>query len=187
MQLSQLPNAISLFRFVLVPVLILTLKEGNYTAALLVFLVAGISDALDGFIARRMGFVTQLGGVLDPAADKLLMVSAYVMLTFIGHIPFWLMLAVVFRDLLIVGGYLVVTSVVGAIKMRPSIMSKLNTVAQIVLVIAVLGEQAAGIDYPVARQALIYMVLATTLISGGHYFWLWIMRRDIEPTSPKNE
>ncbi|MCK7497381.1 MAG: CDP-alcohol phosphatidyltransferase family protein [Comamonadaceae bacterium] len=97
-------------RVALVPVLILLLKDHDYLAALVVFAVAGASDALDGYLAKRLDVRSHLGAVLDPAADKLLLVSAYVMLTWLEHIPFWLLLAVAFRDVLIVGGYLLYTT-----------------------------------------------------------------------------
>ena len=94
-------------------------------------MVAGLSDGLDGFIARRWHLESHLGGVLDPLADKLLMLSAYVSLALLGHIPFWLLLVVISRDFLIVAGYLIVTSQSGAVKMEASYFSKFNTAAQI--------------------------------------------------------
>lgn len=177
--LSHLPNLITLARIALVPVLILLLKDQDYAAALIVFVIAGVSDALDGYLAKRLNVQSRLGAILDPAADKLLLVSAYVMLTLLGHIPFWLVLVVVFRDLLIVGGYLLYTSHAGPVTMRPSIISKLNTLMQIALVAVILAQQAAGMAWlPV--EALIYTVLATTVVSGAHYLWLWLIKKDIE-------
>lgn len=184
MKLSYLPNAITLSRIALVPVFILLLKDGNYPLALVVFLIAGASDALDGFLAKRLNVVTQFGAVVDPAADKILLVSAYVMLTILGHLPFWLTLTVAFRDLLIVGGYLVYSGHVGPIRMRPSILSKLNTLAQIALVVLVL----VSLVYPFASAAVIdvvvYAVLATTVASGAHYLWTWGVLKDIDPLAP---
>ena len=127
MKFYYLPNAITLVRLGLVPVFIVVLKAQDYTVALLVFAVAGLSDGLDGFIAKRFNLVTRLGAILDPLADKVLLVSAYVMLTILGHLPFWLVLTVGFRDLLIVGGYLVYTSLIGPVAMRPTYLSKFNT------------------------------------------------------------
>ena len=177
--LSHLPNVITLARVALVPVLILLLKDQDYTAALIVFVVAGLSDALDGYLAKRLNVQSRLGAVLDPAADKLLLVSAYVMLTVLGHIPFWLVLVVAFRDLLIVGGYLLYTSHAGPVKMRPSFVSKLNTFLQITLVSMILAQQATGLAWlPVG--ALVYAVLTSTVVSGAHYLWLWLIKKDIE-------
>ena len=180
--LSNLPNAITLLRIALTPVFILLLKSEDYTAALAVFLLAGFSDGLDGYIAKRFNLITRLGGILDPLADKILLVSAYVMLSLLDHIPFWLVLSVVFRDLLIVGGYLVYTSLVGSVQMRPSRLSKLNTVMQVLLIIAVLVEQAALLDVADAVDALIYLVLLTTIASGVHYLWIWGVLKDVEPS-----
>ncbi|MDH4134287.1 MAG: CDP-alcohol phosphatidyltransferase family protein [Gammaproteobacteria bacterium] len=178
--LQHLPNLITLARIALVPVLILLLRDQNYAAALLVFLIAGLSDALDGFLAKRLGVQSRLGAILDPAADKLLLVSAYVMLTILGHIPFWLMLTVAFRDILIVGGYIVYTTHVGPVKMRPSILSKLNTLLQIALAGLLLAQEAMQHVWPLTGIVL-YAVLVSTVMSGAHYLWLWMIMKDIEP------
>jgi cardiolipin synthase len=178
--LSQLPNLITLARIGLVPVLILFLKESNYLAALIVFVVAGLSDGVDGFIAKRYGYTTHFGAVLDPVADKLLLVSAYVMLTFLNHIPFWLMLLVAFRDVLIVGGYLAYTSHMGPVRMRPSLLSKFNTFMQIALVIVILFAQAAAVCWPRFITAVQIAVLLTTVASMGHYLWVWFVKKEIE-------
>lgn len=181
--LSRLPNLITMARIALVPVLILLLKDQEYAAALIVFVIAGASDALDGYLAKRLNVQSRLGAILDPVADKLLLVSAYVMLTFLGHIPFWLMLVVAFRDLLIVVGYVAYTSHAGPVKMRPSVLSKLNTVAQIALATLILAQQAAGLDWPHTVDVLVLVVLTSTVVSGAHYLWLWMIVKDIEPAS----
>jgi len=179
--IRQLPNLITLSRIALAPAFIVLLNEGEYVLSLLLFVIAGFSDGLDGFIAKRYHCETRLGGILDPAADKILLVSAYVMLTVLGHLPFWLMVAVAFRDLLIVGGYLVYTSMYGPVQMRPSRLSKVNTLMQILLIVTVLVEQATGFGYPHAGEALSYVVLGTTVLSGGHYLWIWVVMKEIEP------
>jgi cardiolipin synthase len=170
---SQLPNLLTFSRIALVPVLILVLRDRDYTAALLVFLLAGASDALDGWVAKRWRYTTRFGAILDPVADKFLLVSSYVMLMLLEHLPFWLVLTVVFRDLLIVGGYLVYTSVVGTAQMRPSRLSKFNTFAQILLVFAVLVHEAVGFDYEFMIDALVWLVFITTTASGVHYVVVW--------------
>jgi len=184
MNLRNLPNAITLSRLFLVPVLIVVLKEGNYEAALMIFLLAGISDGLDGYIAKRFNLVSHLGSVLDPLADKMLLVSTYVMLTILGDIPFWLMMAVAFRDVLIVGGYILVTSVLGPVRMEPSWLSKFNTVTQILLVLVILVQQAFHVPGAWANEPLIFVVLLTTLASGIHYIWLWLIKKEITPLGP---
>jgi len=184
---SQIPNIITIARLAMIPLLLLLLREQNYQAALLVFIVAGLSDGLDGFIARRYHFESHLGGVLDPLADKLLMVSTYVSLTLLGHIEFWVLLVVLSRDFLIIGGYLVVTSQSGAVKMEASIFSKFNTVAQIVLVVAILFEQARLVSVPLLVDFLVYTVAITTVISGAHYYWAWIIKKRIEPLAGESK
>jgi len=181
--LQHLPNLITLSRIALVPVLILLLKDHHYGAALAVFAVAGVSDALDGYLAKRLGVQSHFGAVLDPIADKLLLVTAYVMLTLLNHIPFWLTLAVVSRDVLIVGGYLLYTSHAGPVKMRPSWLSKLNTLLQISLVCLILAKYAAGQHWSMVLQGMIYAVLVSTILSGVHYLWRWMVLKEIEPAT----
>jgi cardiolipin synthase (CMP-forming) len=183
MNASQLPNLITVSRIALALAFVLLLNDGDYRLALVVFAIAGASDALDGFIAKRFHYESRLGAILDPAADKILLVGAYVMLTVLGHIPVWLVIVVVFRDLLIVGGYIVYTSMYGPVQMHPSWLSKLNTFAQIALVVAVLLQQALEVSYPEATRALVYAVLVTTVASGGHYLWTWGIMKDIEPAN----
>jgi cardiolipin synthase len=178
--MSHLPNILTLFRIGLVPVLILVLKEHQYMAALVVFAVAGFTDGLDGYIAKRFNYTSQLGAILDPLADKLLLVSAYVMLVLLNEIPFWLLLAVAFRDLLIIGGYLVYVSLRGSVQMQPSYLSKFNTLMQITLVVVVLGLRAFGYALPLLVDGLVAVVLLTTVASGGHYLWKWLVKGDVE-------
>lgn len=181
MKLAQLPNAITLSRIALVPVMILALKDYDYRLALVLFVVAGVSDGLDGFLAKRFHLQSRLGGILDPAADKILLISAYVMLTVLEHIPFWLMLTVAFRDLLIVGGYVVYTAHIGPVHMRPSGLSKLNTVVQLTLITLILAQQSFGFALPLLVEAFVWLVTATTVASGAHYLWTWGVMHDIEP------
>jgi len=181
MNLSYLPNALTLARIALAPLLILALKDQEYALALWIFLIAGITDAADGYAAKRLNVVSRLGAILDPAADKILLISAYVMLTLLGHIPFWLMLSVVFRDLLIVGGYLAYTSLVGAVQMRPSPVSKLNTVMQIGLIGLILAQQVGWLSLPEIANLMVFVVLTTTVASGAHYVWLWGIQREMKP------
>lgn len=141
--------------------------------ALLLFLAAGVSDALDGFIAKKFNFESKFGAMLDPVADKILLVSSFVMLTLLGHLPFWLLVIVVFRDILIVGGYLLLVTLRESVQMRPSIVSKLNTLFQICLVGFVLAQLAGWVELAPLREFLIVLVAATTVLSGIHYVWVW--------------
>jgi cardiolipin synthase len=187
MSFAQLPNIITIVRLAMVPLLILLLTQQDYQSALILFVIAGLSDGLDGFIARRFHFESHLGGILDPLADKMLMLSMYVSLTWLGHLPLWLLLVVISRDLLIIGGYLIVTSHAGAVRMQASYFSKFNTAAQIGLVVAVLAEQAAVLVVPLLVNLLIYVVLITTVVSGTHYYWFWIIKKGIEPLSETDD
>lgn len=180
MNVSQLPNLITIARIALAPMLVLALNGGDYKLALAIFLIAGLSDGLDGLIARRFHYQSRLGGILDPAADKILLVSAYVMLAVLNRLPFWLVIVVVFRDLFIVGGYVVYTSMYGPVHMRPSWISKFNTFMQIALVVTVLSEQAIDIAFPHVVMILAYVVFVTTVASGGHYLWTWGIMKEVE-------
>lgn len=181
----HLPNVITMARMACVPLLILVLRNDRYLDALWVFLLAGLSDGLDGYIAKRFHFVSPLGAILDPTADKILLVSAYVMLALQNLVPFWLVLVVTFRDLLIVGGYLVYTSLYGPVQMRPSVVSKVNTFMQILLVVFLLSERAFQFHVAHVQIVLIFGVLATTVASGGHYVWTRGIVKDSEASRVK--
>ncbi|MDH3310010.1 MAG: CDP-alcohol phosphatidyltransferase family protein [Gammaproteobacteria bacterium] len=187
LSLSQLPNLITIARIAMVPVLILLLKDEKYAASLAVFVIAGVSDGLDGYIAKRFHFQSRLGSILDPIADKILLLCSYVMLVLLNHIPFWLMLTVVFRDLLIVGGYLIYTSMIGPVHMNPSWLSKFNTFLQISLVIIILGQQTLGLVYAPLVEMLIYGVLLSTVVSGAHYLWIWLVMKDVELVKERHD
>ena len=174
--LHQLPNLLTLLRIGVVPALILFLYEGRYGAALVVFVIAGITDGLDGWIAKRFDAVTRLGSILDPLADKMLIVSTYVMLTLAGHIPFWLLLLIGFRDLGIIGGVLVLPWVHGEVRMQPSPVSKLNTFLQILLVVLIMLEQVEWLVLAPLTDAVLWLVVATTLASAFHYVYFWVLR-----------
>jgi len=187
--ISQIPNFLTLLRIGATPVLVLLLNDREYDVALLLFVLAGLSDGLDGYIAKRFGFVTRLGAILDPLADKMLIISTYIMLTVLGDIPFWLMVTVGFRDVLIVGGYLVLVSLDGDVDMHPSIVSKINTCMQLALVIIMLAHKAELWSLPLLINVTIAAVFATTVLSGAHYVWVWGIRRasNAAPERPVTE
>ena len=171
--MRHLPNLLTLLRLLLtLPIAWLLLSE-RFAAALWLFAVAGASDALDGFLARRFGWVSRVGSVLDPLADKLLLVTSYVCLGLSQVLPWWLPLLVLLRDALIVGGALVYRVLVGALQMRPSLLGKASTLAQIILVLAVLLELSWLPGFAEVRPLLIVTVLLLTLCSGLHYVWAW--------------
>jgi len=176
--LAQVPNLLTLLRIAACPVLVLLLRDHGYALALVVFLAAGITDGLDGYIAKRYDCVSGLGAILDPIADKLLIASAYIMLAALENIPFWLLIVVMFRDLVIVAGYLVLVALGDEVPMQPTYLSKINTFVQISLVIAVLLGQADFLHIPFVVQALVFGVLVTTVSSGCQYVWAWGIKRD---------
>jgi cardiolipin synthase len=173
---SDIPNIITVFRFLLVPPLVLLLLQEQFGLALLIFGVAGFSDGLDGFLAKRFNWASRLGALMDPLADKLLLVSSFITLGWLQRIPLWLVCVVILRDLVIVGGALVYNFRIERLEADPSMVSKLNTVTQIVLVLAVLLSQVvAGVPY-LWMDVLLYCVLVTTLWSGFDYVWRWSRR-----------
>ena len=171
----QIPNLLTLARIAAVPVLILFLYEGRHGAALTVFVLAGITDGLDGWIAKRFKCVTRLGSILDPLADKILIVSTYVMLVLAGDLPFWLILLIGFRDLGIIAGVLVLNTLNGHVQMQPSLLSKVNTFLQISLVILVMVERIGLIVLGPAAEILLWFVAVTTVASAIHYVYFWFI------------
>lgn len=169
----NLPNFITLARLLSVPIAVWLILEGAFVAAFWVFVAAGVSDALDGFIAKRFDQRTRLGALLDPIADKSLLVGVYITLGIAGQLPAWLVILVVFRDFLIIGGYLLAHAMAHAMRSEPLIVSKLNTVFQIGLAAATLGRLGLGIDAGMWMHAFIYVVAATTVISGAGYLVRW--------------
>ena len=175
--MNYIPNLLTLLRIGLVPVLILLLQNQSYTMALGVFIIAGITDGLDGYIAQRFGYITRLGSVLDPLADKLLLLSSFVMLTIAGALPFWLLIIAAFRDLIIITGVIILTILYDHFEMKPIWSSKINTFLQIVLVITVLIEKADLLNFQAFTQIMIWLVAATILISGMQYVYEWGFRK----------
>ena len=172
MNKKQLPNLITGLRFVLVPPIIWLMLQDEFAWALGLFFVAGFSDALDGFLARRYGGTT-LGAFLDPLADKTLMISTYIVLALGGHLPWWLTGLVVLRDAVIISGAGLYHKITGQLEMAPTIASKLNTTAQIGLVLVVMFHLGVMSLWPLFIQFLIAVVTLTTLWSGAVYVIVW--------------
>lgn len=174
----NIPNLLTLLRLLLTPVVIWLLLEGQPVAAFGLFLLAGLTDALDGMIAKRFGQETQLGAYMDPVADKVLIVSIFITLGILHMLPLWVVLLVVSRDALIVGGVLLSYTLGTPLAMNPLLISKANTVTQIALVAAVLAQMAFAPDPgSVVNDVIDYAVLltaATTVLSGAAYILSWI-------------
>lgn len=173
---AQIPNFICLFRLLLVWPIVAMILDQRYQLALLLILVAGVSDGLDGFLAKRYGWQSRLGGLLDPLADKLLLVSVFIGLSVTGLVPVWLTGLVILRDLVIVVGGVVFQLRIAPVQPEPSGASKLNTVAQLVLAISVLSEQQYGLPPGWVVTALGATVLVTSVVSGLDYVVRWSAR-----------
>ncbi len=174
MSLRLLPNALTIFRMIAVGPIVYWLFTGQYRAAFILGVFAGISDLLDGFLARRFGWVTHFGGVLDPLTDKLLLVSTTLALAFLGFLPWWLVVLVVLRDLVIVsGGYYYHYRVTKITTAQPTNLSKWNTFLQILLIVLVM----LGLAFPQWSGPwtdwLVYLVAITTVASGIQYVVIW--------------
>jgi cardiolipin synthase len=171
----SIPNLITLARILSVPIMVWAIASGEMLFAFVLFAVAGISDAVDGFLAKRFGMASELGAYLDPLADKTLLVSIYVTLGIEGNIARWLVILVVSRDVMIVGAVMLSWLVGKPIAVKPLLVSKVNTAAQIVLVGLVLGSLGFGIELGVLLTAATYVVAALTLISVGAYVREWVL------------
>jgi cardiolipin synthase len=169
----NLPNAITLLRLLLVPVTVWLILAGHYVTAFWVFVIAGISDGIDGFLARHLNQKTVLGAILDPIADKALLVSIFFMLGLKDHLPLWLVVLVVFRDILIVGGYLLGRMLGAAREVRPLWVSKANTAAQILLAAVALWEWTQPRVLGPVVDGLIWLTAVTTTVSGIAYIVVW--------------
>jgi cardiolipin synthase (CMP-forming) len=169
-----IPNLITIGRFLLVPLVIWAMINERYGIAFASFVAAGVSDGIDGFIARHFDQRSELGAWLDPAADKLLLVSIYMTLGWAGHIPDWLMMLVVSRDGMIIGA-IILSSLMGTVvQMRPILISKANTVAQISLAALVLAELALIGSLPLLREVMVWITASLTLASGIAYVRDWM-------------
>ncbi len=176
LNLAQIPNAICVFRIVLVLPIAWSLLERRFDIALALIFVAGFSDGLDGFLAKQFGWRSRLGGILDPAADKLLLVSLFIVLAWLELVPLWLAVVVILRDLVIVGGALAYNFTVDKLQPEPTKISKLNTILQLVFVVIVVSRQAFG--WPPATAVLVLgaSVLVASVVSGLDYVLTWSSR-----------
>jgi cardiolipin synthase len=179
-----IPNLITIGRLLLVPLVVWLIIAPHPAAAFWTFVAAGVSDAVDGFIARQFNLRSDLGAYLDPVADKALLVSIYLTCAAYGEIPVWVAILVVSRDLLIVGGVLLSWVVGQPMPVRPAAISKVNTVAQIILAAVVLGDLAFGPDLAALRIALVYVVGVLTVASAALYLVDWVRHMGGVNTAP---
>jgi cardiolipin synthase len=181
--IQSLPNLITVGRIVLVPVVIWAITSGNMLLAFWVFVAAGISDAVDGFIAKRFNAQTEFGAYLDPLADKALLMSIYVTLSIEGLLPRWIVIAVVSRDIMIMGAVVLSWVLNRPVEIHPLIVSKLNTAAQIGLAALVLASSGFKFDAGQAKNVLLVVAGGLTFISAAAYLIEWM--RHITSDAPE--
>ncbi len=173
---AQIPNLICVLRMVLVWPIVNALVTDRYVLALVLVAVAGISDGLDGFLAKRFNWRSRLGGILDPLADKLLLVATFFTLTFMTLVPVWLTAVVILRDFVILSGGLFYQAVVGPLQPEPSGASKLNTAAQLFFICAVIANRGFGLppaDVLIPSGAAVFV---TATVSGLDYVLRWSVK-----------
>ena len=177
MSLSWLPNALTVARILAVPPLVFLLLAEQYPLALAVAVFAGLSDLIDGWLARRFGWQSRFGSLADPAADKLLMTASYVTLAWLSHLPWWLVALVIFRDLVIViGGYIYHRVFERLAKAQPTQLSRFNTFAQVFLMWYVLVYLAGFPLPPEGQIGLEWMVVVLGVVTLVNYTWIYIMK-----------
>ena len=170
----NIPNTVTVGRILLVPFVVWAIIVGKYQLAFWLFVAAGISDAVDGFLAKRLGAQSEFGAYLDPLADKALLMSIYITLGIAALLPLWVVIAVVSRDIMILGA-IVVSWIVGKpLDIHPLVVSKLNTLAQILLATLVLASNAFLFDASPVLEALLVAVGALTLLSAAAYLSGWM-------------
>jgi cardiolipin synthase len=175
----HVPNILTGLRLAAAPATAFLLFRGHYDTALAIFAAAGISDAVDGFLAKRFAMTSRLGHFLDPAADKALMLCAFVALAMLGHIPAWVTGLVVGRDLFIVAGVLIALAANAPLHIKPLIIGKISTVLQVAYIVMHLSALAFGFALEALAPLSAYVLAAVTLASGLSYAFVWwqAMRR----------
>src|SRR5215470_6012145 len=180
----SIPNLITLGRILLVPVVVWAITAGEMRVAFILFLAAGISDAVDGFLAKRFGMSTELGAYLDPLADKAMLVSIYVALGVTEAIPRWLVILVVSRDIMIVSAVILSWVVDKPVPLKPLKVSKFNTVAQIALACVVLAALGFQFNAEVTVWVLAGLVTILTLLSIAFYVAEWVRHMNAAEKRP---
>ncbi len=176
MRASDIPNMITVIRILLVVPIAWALLQRQHLLALVLFFVAGASDAVDGFLAKRFGWTSRLGAFLDPLADKALLITCYAALVWVELLPVWLLVLVVTRDLIIVVGAVTYNFRVERLEALPTLISKFNTLLQILLVLLIIIQQMSDWFAPIWATLLIYAVSVSVVWSGVDYVITWSRR-----------
>ena len=174
MSLSWLPNAISIMRIALIPPILLLFISDEFGWALGLFVIAGLSDGIDGYVAKKYDWETRLGAFLDPAGDKLLVAWSFGTLAYLGNIPVWLAVVVILRDVVIVAGSFIYHYLVTRLEGEPTAISKLNTGLEFAFLIFVMSQAGFGWPDDITITVLGAAVLVTVVISGYDYVSSWI-------------
>jgi cardiolipin synthase len=182
--LRQIPNLITLIRILLVAPIAVALANHQLLTTIVLFGAAALSDAADGYLAKRYDWQTELGAVLDPLADKLLLVTAFVTLAYLKLVPLWLMTVAVGRDVIIVGGALLFRYCIGPLEVRPSIVSKFNTLCQAAYIMAVVGREEFAVPPGWVVMLLGSLVFVTVAVSGIDYVLIY-GRRALTVAKPR--
>jgi len=171
--IKQVPNVLTTLRLILaLPICLLILDE-NYPAVLWLAFIAGGSDAIDGYLARRLNALSHYGAVLDPLADKTLLLSVYISLTVVGVVPWWLAAILVVRDMLIVSGAFAYRRLFGRYQIAPSIWGKISTGVQIVFALMILTQQVFPVFTVFTLQVGLNLLIFMAFVSGSHYMYVW--------------
>jgi cardiolipin synthase len=170
---ADIPNAICVLRILLVVPIVASLLQGSFLLALALIFVAGLSDGLDGYLAKRFDWRTRLGGVLDPFADKLLLVSVFVTLAWLGIAPVWLTVVVLARDLVIVAGALTYNFLIGLVQPNPTRISKINTGLQLLYILFAVSRSAFGWPPSISLLVVGAGVFVASVVSGLDYVITW--------------
>lgn len=170
----NIPNLVTVGRIFLVPLVVWLIISGNMQLAVITFVIAGLSDALDGYLAKRFNWQTVLGAYLDPVADKALLVSIYVVLGIHGYLPVWLVIAVVSRDVIIIGAILLSWILGRPVNVRPLYISKANTAGQIFLAALVMADLGFSLGLGMLTEIVVWVTGALTVLSAGAYLISWL-------------
>ncbi len=176
MSLSWIPNAITLFRIVLIMPILMLILAGSFGWAMSLFWLAGFSDGVDGYLAKRYDWGSRIGALLDPIADKLLVVGMFATLAYLQHIPLWLAALVILRDVVIISGATAYNFLVRPVEGEPTRVSKLNTALQLLFLMVVMSRAGFGWPDEISVTVLGASILITVVISGVDYVWSWSQR-----------
>lgn len=173
MTLRQLPNVITGLRIILVVPIVLAILNNNYSLACSLFVLAGISDGLDGFLARQFNWISRLGSIMDPIADKILLMSCFIVLALKSVVPAWLPIIIILRDLWVMSGAVAYHYLISRYELAPIFLSKINTFLQILLLLLTLVDLGVTEIKPALLTFTLWLTMISCVLSGIHYTYIW--------------